>query len=168
MTDAMFNELLDVECRQVASFYQLETHYEPYEYMRVAGENAAGTTISFTEVINPGDKELIPLMRRIGAWAAMDHADIDPLAIFVVQAQLAIHLDSPGQGMQKVLTIYGVTNDGRYNMAVIPGQWDEDDRLYAVPTDVMHWSDAPNFHVKLLPYMEFFRVNDQIRIKELA
>ena len=167
MSDQMFNELLDAECRAVGMFYYSEAHYEPYEYAHIAGDGPAGTAITYDEVINPGDTDLVPLMRRLGARSALDRDGFDAQAIFVVQAALAIRPGELGKGPERMLTIYGVTADGRSNLAVLQPQWDEDGRIWAVPAEVYHWG-ASNFTIDVLPYLEFFRVHDDMRAKVAA
>lgn len=167
MTDRMLNELLDAEVQAVMEFYQATPHYTPYEYMRIAGDGPRGTAVSLMEAIDPGDTDLIKLMRKKGADHALRPTIIDPLAIFVVQAGVGIRIDTDGPAPpQKIITIHGVTNDGRFGVAVLPAQWDEDGRLYAVPTEIFRWQDGSNpAHINVLAYLEFFMVNDNMRAK---
>ncbi len=171
MTDLLFNELLDQQVLEVAKFYQVETHYEPYEFVRIIADGPNGTAVIFTETLNPGDSDLPAVMRKYGMEYGQKHDTIEPLTLFIVQRNMGLNMISAAAGKiqpERVITIYGITSDGRYNLAVLPAQCDEDGRLYALPTSIFHWGERNDFQVNVMPYLEFFKANDIARAKEAA
>jgi hypothetical protein len=162
MTDRLFNELLDEEVRRCARFYMEQAHYEPYPYLRIAAEPVPGTAVHHQQPINPGDAHIPGFLRRAGARYAIDHDSMDPMAIWIVQPAVGIDLTDPMRGPKRVVTIYGITNDGRYNLAILEPQWDEDGRLYVLPIEVHHWKESPNFAMDVLPFLSFFETNDRV------
>ena len=170
MTNKLFDELLDAECRDVAVFYQTEVHYECHRYVRIVGEGPNHTAPSFAENVEPGEVgiPLETLMRKKAAKFAFKHDRLEPLAIFVILPGIGFRLVGDESGLEKVITIYGVTSDGRFNLAVLNAQFDEDGRLYATPTDVIHAHPKSNLQLNVDPYLEFFKLNEELRIKQPA
>lgn len=162
MTDRLFNELLDGEVRRCAAFYLEQTHYEPYPYIHVAAEPTPGAVVQHELPINPGDTDMVVFLRQVGARYAVDHGSLDPLAIWVVQPAMGIDLKDPSRPLKRVVTIYGISNDGRYNLAILEPQWDEDGRLYIMPAEVHHWNEGGSFALDVLPFLAFFETNDTV------
>lgn len=169
MTDIVFNDLLKQEVENTARFYADETHYEAHAFMHVAVEIEPGVIITKDHLLNPGEeKDLAAFFRKTGCRYAMAHENDKPLALFLAQPTLAIPIGKEGQPVapavpKKAMTIYGVTNDGRNNLAVLEAEHDEDSRLYLVPIELHNYQEKKTFDFSVVPFTEFFSSIDQYR-----
>jgi hypothetical protein len=164
MTDLQFNDLLGVEMAEVALHYVLQPHFQPYAYVMVCGETAPGIVIRHQEGINPGDKGLVELMRRLGSKYGFTQPRLDPTAIFVVNPATGIDMSGQYKGEREVLLVNGITSDGRFNVGILEQQRDEDGRLYYQAIEVHPWADPMSFQMSVLEFMQFFEANEQARV----
>jgi hypothetical protein len=133
---------------------------------------------TYQQLLNPGDKDIPKFMRQAGARHALDHPMLEPGGVFLVIPGYSVPLPVPGAIVvgapmlqpKRAITIYGVTTDGRYNLGILAMDIEQDGRIRARVDQVYHWSGrnedpAHSFTVDASPYLEFFRVNDDVRAK---